>query len=153
MPQSAGQEIRAIAETLSALPAQITGATNDMSNAAMAMTKSMKELVEQIESAGNRAGRMLERKGIDVAGKVAEGSAEVLVDFKSTVDRLWQRVDELSRTIVAVEAGIGNHVSALAGVTRSARETEVAMTGSAKSLTNATQPLTRTGELLTQSMG
>ncbi|MEO5375739.1 MAG: hypothetical protein H7840_15980 [Alphaproteobacteria bacterium] len=138
-------------------------AATSMQKAVNENTALMGEAVERIISAGNRAetgvgkaaddvGRMLERKGADAAEQVVEGSAKVLADFGATVERLWQRVGELSQVLATVEARIGDHVSALDGVTRSARATETAMAGSAKSLTDAALPLTRTGELLTQSM-
>lgn len=94
----------------------------------------------------------LTNKGKEAAEQVITGSTEVLTNFKKTVDLLWQKVDELAKTLQTVEQRINAHAMALEKTTQAATQTETAMTGSARSLATVTEPLLRTTDLINRSI-
>ncbi|MEO5333360.1 MAG: hypothetical protein H7839_15210 [Magnetococcus sp. YQC-5] len=94
----------------------------------------------------------LTSKGNEAAAQVMTGSTEVLTNFKKTVDLLWQKVDELNKTLGTVEQRIGTHAMALEKTTQAATQTESAMTDSARSLATISEPLLRTTDLINRSI-
>lgn len=151
--QSAGIEIRAVADTLSLMPAQIAEAVGEIKNASVALTEGVNRNAEQVAqavgsivAAGRQAEASVGKAAAEVAQtmttknkEAAEQVIDVLSTFKETVDGLWQHVEELTRALGTVEQRIGLHAVALEGTTRAARDTETAMSGSARSLTTAAE--------------
>ncbi|MBF0270720.1 MAG: methyl-accepting chemotaxis protein [Magnetococcales bacterium] len=105
-----------------------------------------------VGKAAEDVGKTMSEKGKEAAEQVVVGSFEVLTNFRETVDKLWLKIDELGGALRTVEQRIGIHATALENTTRAARDTETAMTGSARALTTASEPLTRTGELMSRSL-
>ncbi|CAK0774510.1 conserved hypothetical protein [Gammaproteobacteria bacterium] len=105
-----------------------------------------------VSKAAEEVAKNMAEKGKEAAKQVVSGSDEVLSAFKRTVDRLWQRVEELTQALEIVEQRIGSHAAALADTTRAAQGTGAAMSTSAIALTTAIEPITRTSELMMRSM-
>jgi hypothetical protein len=96
--------------------------------------------------------RTLDQHADEAAAQLIGGSQAALAQFRTTVGQLCQQFDGLSRTLGMVETKIGTHAVALENVNRSARDTETAMSSSARALSGATQPLTRMAETVAKSM-
>ena len=144
-----GDAAEAVGETLSAKGREAAGEVGKLVEAIVSASRAAEK---GVGDAAGAIGETLSSKGREAAAQVVDGSAEVLNQFKGTVDRLWQRVDELSVTLNTVASRIGTHATALEGTTRAARDTETAMSGAARTLVNATEPFSRTTESLAVSM-
>ncbi|MBF0627992.1 MAG: hypothetical protein HQL91_07205 [Magnetococcales bacterium] len=126
--------------------------SEQVGKAVEAIVSASKAAEQGVGNAATEVGKTMSEQGRKAAAQIVDGSSSVLNQFQVTVDKLWQRVDELSATLNTVTARIGVHASALEGTSRAARETESAMSGTAATLTSATQPFARTTENLAQSM-
>ncbi|CAK0747943.1 hypothetical protein WCLP8_1850014 [uncultured Gammaproteobacteria bacterium] len=84
--------------------------------------------------------------------QVATGSEQTLAKLSAVIERLAQPIDRLTRSLDLVEGKIATHLSAFDGVTRSLKDTDQAITASARALQGATMPLSKVASDIAQAM-
>lgn len=144
--------------------------TGKFLSAAEAMQRASKEnadrisqAVERIVAAGGQAqqgvnqameqvGQALDQHGKAAAAQVVSGAEKVLEEFGGGIDDLLDGVEQLTKALDGVETRINAHIQALENVNRSTRDTEGAISGTARALREAAQPLTQAGQAMSQAM-
>ncbi len=136
--EASSQQAARIEDAIGKIAAAGLRAGQDVSDAAKAATQTL----------DRRAGETADQ----ITGLMIENSQQVLARFGVSVDRLWQHIDGLGRSLETVEGRLAGHATALEGINRAARETETAFEGSARAVAAAAAPLARTGEAMVHSM-
>ena len=157
-------------EGVGGLTERLIKAAEAMQEASNRNSERIEQAVERIIAAGNQAeagvGKAAEQvantlvsKGKEAAAQVVSGADQVMLDFKSSVDdlgdrieNLWRRLDKVSLAMGEVENRIGLHAQALDGVNRVAKETESSMSAAAMKLIEAGQPLNQATFALKESI-
>ena len=157
-------------EGVGGLTERLIKAAEAMQEASNRNSERIEQAVERIIAAGNQAeagvGKAAEQvantlvsKGKEAAAQVVSGADQVMLDFKSSVDdlgdrieNLWRRLDKVSLAMEEVENRISLHAQALDGVNRVAKETESSMSAAAMKLIEAGQPLNQATFALKESI-
>lgn len=127
------------------MAARIEGAISEIGDAARAaserVSKDTAHVGKALAQGAEAAGKEAEATIRNAAGELAGALQGVADELRASVHEMTAQLGGMARELREVEAGIARQRNAFEGVVESAKSTETAMMGAAKSIRDASAPL------------